>query len=40
MDNDYDRMLLHVAFTRASEKLLIIGHEKMAYNLSGYIPGN
>jgi DNA helicase-2/ATP-dependent DNA helicase PcrA len=40
MDNDHDRMLLHVAFTRASEKLLIIGHEKMAYNLSGYIPGN
>jgi DNA helicase-2/ATP-dependent DNA helicase PcrA len=38
LDNDHDRMLLHVAFTRASEKLVIIGHEKMAYNLSEYIP--
>ncbi|MDY0360752.1 MAG: 3'-5' exonuclease [Desulforegulaceae bacterium] len=37
-DNDHDRMLLHVAFTRASEKLIIIGHEKMAYNLSEYRP--
>lgn len=37
-DNDHDRMLLHVAFTRASEKLIIIGHEKMAYNLSDYNP--
>ncbi|MDY0133105.1 MAG: UvrD-helicase domain-containing protein [Desulforegulaceae bacterium] len=39
-DNDHDRMLLHVGFTRASEKLLIIGHEKMAYDLLNYTPEN
>jgi len=29
-------MLLHVAFTRASEKLWILGHDEMAYGLEKF----
>ena len=35
-DTDEDRMLLHVAFTRASEKLWILGHDEMAYGMENY----
>ncbi|MGM0418873.1 MAG: UvrD-helicase domain-containing protein [Thermodesulfobacteriota bacterium] len=35
-NNEEDKMLLHVAFTRASEKLWIIGHDEMAYGLEKF----
>lgn len=35
-ESDEDRMLLHVAFTRASEKLWVIGHEEMGCGIEDY----
>jgi DNA helicase IV len=35
-NSEEDKMLLHVAFTRASEKLWIIGHDDMAYGLEKF----
>ena len=35
-NTDEDRMLLHVAFTRASEKLWIFGQDEMAYGIEEY----